>query len=508
MNRMRTRAPIGWLIGIVSAATAVGVGELVAIFVRPQAAPVVAVGNGIIVLTPESWKRPAIGSVGTDDKPLLLLGIYVLLAVLGAAIGSLALRKLVAGLIGVDLLGGFGIVCAVIAKGSRPSDVIPTIIGTLASAAVLVWLVRVAGGSSSDDEVPLPNRRAFLQGTAGAAALAAVAGFGGRAGQHARFDVAAARGKIRLPAAEPVPSGADLGKGASAWQTPNRKFYRIDTALTVPQLDPNSWKLRIHGKVDREITLTYAQLRARPMIDRWITLCCVSNPVGGPLVGNALFRGTLLADVLREAGVHPDADQLLLRSYDGYTFGAPTAVVMDGRDALLAIGMNGEPLPIEHGFPVRTVVPGLYGYVSACKWLVDIEATTFAEQQAYWVEGGWAQRPTIKLESRIDTPRPHSVVNVGEQTAIAGVAWDQHVGVSKVEVQVDDGPWQAAQLASVPSTDTWRQWYFAWTPQASGEHRLQVRATDGRGVPQVPDHREPFPSGATGLHSITVQAVV
>jgi DMSO/TMAO reductase YedYZ molybdopterin-dependent catalytic subunit len=181
---------------------------------------------------------------------------------------------------------------------------------------------------------------------------------------------------------------------------------------------------------------------------------------------------------------------------------------MDGRDALLAIGMNGEALPVEHGFPVRTVVPGLYGYVSACKWLVDIEATTFDEQQAYWVEGGWAPRPAIRLESRIDTPRPHATVNVGEQTSIAGVAWDQHVGVSKVEVQVDDGPWQAAQLAAVPSTDTWRQWYLPWTPQGSGSHRLQVRATDGHGVVQDTTHRSPFPSGATGLHSITVQAVV
>ncbi len=508
MKHMRTRAPIGWLIGVVSAAVAVGVGELAAIFVRPQAAPVVAVGNGIIVLTPESWKRPAIGSVGTNDKPLLLLGIYVLLAALGAAIGSLALRRLVAGLIGVDLLGGFGVACALIAKGSHPSDVIPTIVGTLAAGGVLVLLVRMAGGASTADDVALPDRRMFLQGAAGAAALAAVAGFGGRAGQHARFDVADARKKIRLPSAEPVPAGADLAKGASPWQTPNRKFYRIDTALTVPQVDPDTWRLRIHGMVDREITMTYAQLRARPMIDRWITLCCVSNPVGGPLVGNALFRGALLADVLREAGVHPDADQLLLRSYDGYTFGAPTAVVMDGRDALLAIGMNGEALPVEHGFPVRTVVPGLYGYVSACKWLVDIEATTFDQQQAYWVEGGWAQRPAIRLESRIDTPRAHATVNVGEQTTIAGVAWDQHVGVSKVEVQVDDGPWQPAQLAAVPSTDTWRQWYLQWTPRGSGSHRLHVRATDGHGVVQDTTHRSPFPSGATGLHSITVQAVV
>jgi DMSO/TMAO reductase YedYZ molybdopterin-dependent catalytic subunit len=508
MNYVHSRAPIGWLLGVISAAAAVGVGELVAVFVRPQAAPLIAVGNGIIVLTPESLKRPTISSVGTNDKFYLFLGIFVLLAALGAAIGALAIRRLRAGLIGVALLGAFAVYCALIAKGSHASDVVPTIVGTAVSAGVLVWLVRAAGGATTDDTAPLPDRRAFLQASLGAAAIAAVSGFGGRSAQDARFSVASARGKIRLPSAEPVPRGSDLGRSNVPWRTPNDRFYRIDTALTIPQIDPGTWQLRIHGMVDHELTLTYAQLRARPMIDRWITLCCVSNPVGGGLVGNALFRGTRLADLLREAGVHPDADQLLLRSYDGYTFGAPTAVVMDGRDALLAIGMNGDALPLEHGFPVRTVVPGLYGYVSACKWLVDIKATTFDAEQAYWVQGGWAARPAIRLESRIDTPRPHSVVSVGTQTAIAGVAWDQHVGVSKVEVQVDDGPWQRAQLATVPSTDTWRQWYVPWTPQTSGDHRLRVRATDGHGVPQDLKGRDPFPSGASGLHTITVHATV
>ena len=508
---MHSRAPVGWLIGVISAALALGVGELVAVFVRPQAAPLIAVGNGIIVLTPESVKRPTISSVGTDDKLLLFIGIFVLLAALGAAIGALALRRLAAGLTGVAVVGGFGVFCAVIANGSRGSDVIPTIVGTAVSAAMLVWLVRIAGGARPDDETAPstpPDRRTFLQGSVAAAALAAAAGFGGRAAQHARFDVAGLRSKIKVPPAEAVPTGADLGKSTVSWQTSNARFYRIDTALTVPQIDPDSWKLRIHGMVDREVTLTYDQLRARPMIDRWITLCCVSNPVGGGLVSNALFRGARLADVLREAGVHPDADQLLLRSYDGYTFGAPAAVVMDGRDALLAIAMNGAALPLEHGFPVRVVVPGLYGYVSACKWVVDIEATTFAAHQAYWVAGGWAAHPDIKLASRIDTPRAHSVVSVGTPVTIAGVAWDQHVGVSKVEVQVDDGAWQVAKLAAVPSTDTWRQWYVEWTPQASGDHRVQVRATDGNGNPQDTEHRDPFPSGATGLHSITVHAAV
>jgi DMSO/TMAO reductase YedYZ molybdopterin-dependent catalytic subunit len=511
MDVVRSRQPIGWLVGLLSAAVAVGVGEFVAVFVRPAAAPVIAVGNGIIVLTPESWKRPTINSVGTNDKTLLIAGILVLLAVLGAAFGALAMRNLYAGLAGVALLGGFGIYCALIAKGSRSTDVVPTIVGIGAAAVALVLLVRMAGGPAKDEPVDgplLPDRRLFIQGSVASAALAALAGFAGRAAQDAKFSVAGKRRKIKLPPASEPQAGADLGKSGVPWATPNNKFYRIDTALTVPQVDPDTWRLRIHGMVDREITLTYDQLRARPMIDRWITLCCVSNPVGGKLISNALFRGTRLADLLREAGLHAGSDQLLLTSADGYTFGAPTAVVMDGRDALLAIGMNGEPLPIEHGFPVRTVVPGLYGYVSACKWIVDIEATTFAAKQAYWVQGGWAARPPIQLESRIDTPRDHTVVSVGEQIAIAGIAWDQHVGVSKVEVQVDDGPWQAARLAAVPSTDTWRQWYLPWTPQASGEHHLRVRATDAHGNPQDTDAHGPFPSGATGLHTITVQATV
>jgi DMSO/TMAO reductase YedYZ molybdopterin-dependent catalytic subunit len=207
-------------------------------------------------------------------------------------------------------------------------------------------------------------------------------------------------------------------------------------------------------------------------------------------------------------GLKPGADQLVLTSVDGYTFGAPTDVVMDGRDALLAVGMNGEPLPIEHGFPARTVVPGLYGYISACKWIVGIEATTYAAREAYWVQEGWSPEPPIQLASRIDTPRPQRVVPVGEPVAVAGVAWDQHVGVSKVEVQVDEGPWQRARLGRVPSTDTWRQWVFAWTPPRSGQYRLRVRATDAQGNPQSTQVREPFPSGATGLHSITVHAVV
>jgi DMSO/TMAO reductase YedYZ molybdopterin-dependent catalytic subunit len=511
---VRSRTAIGWLIGLLSAATAVGVGELVAAFVRPAAAPVIAVGNRLIVLTPSSTKRSAIDSLGTSDKTVLIVGIYVVLAVVGAFTGELALRRLAYGLTGVAAVGVFGGYCALTANAAKGSDIVPTLVGTAVAMAVMTVLVRFAGRPAADDTdaAPLTDRRAFLQGSVATAALAAIAGFGGRAEQHHRFDVAAARAKVTLPPAQgstgTVPTGADLGRSGVAWATPNNRFYRIDTALSVPQIKPADWRLRIHGMVDHPVTIGYDDLLARPLIDRWVTLCCVSNEVGGDLIGNALFRGALLADLLREAGVHSDGDQLMLTSADGLTIGAPTKVVMDGRDSLLAVGMNGEPLPVAHGFPARVVVPGLYGYVSACKWVVDIEATTFAKRSAYWVAEGWSAQPPIRLASRIDTPRTQKVVSVGEPVAIAGVAWDQHVGVGRVEVQVGDGPWLPARLAGVPSTDTWRQWVLPWTPPRSGSYRLRVRATDAHGRVQDEQVRDPFPSGATGLHAVTVRAVV
>ncbi|HEV7205015.1 MAG TPA: molybdopterin-dependent oxidoreductase [Jatrophihabitans sp.] len=507
---MRSRIPVGLLIGVLVAGVAVGVGELVAFLVRPAAAPVIAVGNRVIELTPESVKRWAIRAVGTDDKLLLIGSILLLLALFGAAVGTLALRHLAFGLAGVGVLGLVGVYCALTVAAARGTDVIPTVVGTAAAMGALVALVRSA---TAPAEAPTagPARRQFLQSSGAVAALALAAGVGGRLAQHARFDVAAARARVTLPppaTPQTVPVGADLGRSGVPWRTSNRDFYRIDTALSVPQIAPTDWRLRIHGLVDREITLTYDELLRRPLVDHWITLCCVSNEVGGNLVGNALFRGALLADLLREAGLHPDCDQLVMRSSDGMTIGAPTGPIMDGRAALLAVGMNGAPLPVEHGFPARVVVPGLYGYVSACKWVVDIEATRFDRFQAYWVNGGWAPNPPIRLMSRIDRPSNSESVSVGETVAIAGVAWDQHVGVSKVEVQIDDGPWRAARLATVPSTDTWRQWVYPWTPEKSGRYRLRVRATDAGGRVQDDHDRDVFPAGATGLHAVTVRAVI
>ena len=500
--------------GLLAAAVAVGVGELVAAFLRPVAAPIIAVGNRFILLTPEPLKEFAIRRFGSNDKHVLLLGIYVVIGTLALLLGIAALRWLRAGVAGLLLFGAVGVYAASTANAARASDVVPTIVGTAAAIAVLVLLIRRMPDVSGDpgSAVPgrtVPDRRVFLAGSAASAALAAGAGFGGRALQGARFDATRSRAAVRLPRpvspATPLPVAADLDKGAAPFVTPLPDFYRVDTALAVPQLDARRWRLRVHGMVERELRLSYDDLLARPLIERWITMTCVSNEVGGGYVGTARFLGAPLADLLREAGVRRDADQIVGRSSDGMTIGTPTAVIMDGRDAIVAVGMNGEPLPVEHGFPARTVVPGLYGYVSATKWLVDLEATTFAAYDTYWVQRGWAARAPVRLESRIDTPVPFARPRVGERTAIAGVAWYQHVGVEKVEVRIGDGPWAAARLGRVPSTDTWVQWVLPWTPRRPGPVTLRVRATGRDGQLQRQQRQPPFPSGATGWHSVVVQ---
>jgi DMSO/TMAO reductase YedYZ molybdopterin-dependent catalytic subunit len=288
----------------------------------------------------------------------------------------------------------------------------------------------------------------------------------------------------------------------SPFITPNADFYRIDTALTAPQVSTGDYTLRIHGMVGNEIELSYDELLRRPMVERDITLTCVSNEVGGHYAGNARWLGTRLDDLLREAGVQPGSDQVVGRSVDGFACGFPVANAMDGRDALVVVGMNGEPLPIEHGFPVRLVVPGLYGFVSATKWLTEIELTTFAAFDHYWLRRGWAQQAPIKLMSRIDTPRGLGKVAAGT-AAIGGVAWAQHTGIAAVEVQIDDGPWQPATLGDVTTKDTWRQWMLPWEA-TSGRHTITVRATDANGAIQTSDRAEPIPDGASGLHQIVV----
>jgi DMSO/TMAO reductase YedYZ molybdopterin-dependent catalytic subunit len=353
------------------------------------------------------------------------------------------------------------------------------------------------------------NRRKFVAAAAGTAVTAAAAGVGGELLIRRRFPVTRSVVSppvqfrpIQIVKMKPLPADETLTiPGLSPFFTPNAQFYRVDTALTIPQVAASTWQLRIHGMVDRPMIITYEQLAQMPMTEHDVTLTCVSESVGGGYIGNARWQGTLLAPLLRKAGIQAGADQIVMRDVHGMTIGVATDPVMDGRESLLAVGMNGQPLPAPHGYPVRVVVPGLYGYVSATKWVVDMELTTFGAFDAFWVRQGWSQQAPIKTESRIDVPKASSNLTAGRVT-IAGVAWAQHKGIEAVEVSVD-GTWYTASMAAQDTIDTWRQWYYAWdaTP---GQHVLQVRATDKIGHTQTAVAHRTEPNGATGYHTIQV----
>ncbi|MGA5193158.1 molybdopterin-dependent oxidoreductase [Streptomyces exfoliatus] len=510
----RTDRLLAALGGLVAAYVSLAVADLVASRVRPEAGPVLAIGDAVVDRTPAALKDWAIRTFGESDKAVLLLGILCLLALLALGIGLLALRHRLLGAAAVAVFGGLGALAAV----SRPDsdsalDAVPSIVGAAAGALllyVLTGVLRAPGPGAAARH----DRRLFLivAASTGLAATGAAA-LGRTVASPAEEDAVASRAAVRLPRpaspAPPVPAGAQLNvPGISPFVTPNRDFYRVDTALVVPKVDAGRWRLRLHGSgVREEITLTLRELMARRTVERDITLACVSNEVGGPYVGNARWLGVPLADLLREAGVRPPseggpADQLVARSVDGMTIGTPVEDVMDGRDALLAFGMNGEPLPFTHGFPVRMIVPGLYGYVSACKWIESVELTTFDAYDAYWVPRGWAAEAPVKTQSRIDTPRPFGRPDAGT-VMVAGVAWAQHRGIRRVEVRVDDGPWQDARLAAEDSRDTWRQWAYPWAA-APGRHTLTVRATDGTGATQPERRTDTMPDGAQGWHSVVV----
>ncbi|MFJ7125838.1 molybdopterin-dependent oxidoreductase [Streptomyces sp. NPDC098101] len=537
----RTDRLLAALGGLVAAYVSLAVADLVASRVRPEASPVVAVGGAVVDRTPAVLKDWAIRTFGEDDKAVLQLGILLLLALLAVGIGLLALRRRVLGSAAVGAFGVLGALAAVTRPDSESAvDAVPSLVGAAAGALLLYVLmgrllaprpgavietgVGSGVGSAPDagsEGVPgagtraaRADRRSFLlvAATTGLAATGAAA-LGRAAGSPAEENAAASRAALRLPRpaspAPPLPAGARLAvPGISPFTTPNRDFYRVDTALVVPKVNADRWRLRLHGAgVREELTLTLRDLMARRTVERDITLACVSNEVGGPYVGNARWLGVPLAELLREAGVRPPseggpADQLVARSVDGMTIGTPVEDVMDGRDALLAFGMNGEPLPFEHGFPVRMVVPGLFGYVSACKWIESIELTTFDAYDAYWVPRGWAAEAPVKTQSRIDTPRPFGRPAAGT-VMVAGVAWAQHRGIRRVEVRVDDGPWQEARLAAEDTRDTWRQWTYPWTA-TPGRHTLTVRATDGTGATQPERRTKTMPDGAQGWHSVVV----
>jgi DMSO/TMAO reductase YedYZ molybdopterin-dependent catalytic subunit len=503
---------LGALGGVIAAGTALAVGYLVADLTGGPW-PVDAVGVQIIDWSPGPVKDWAVRTLGTADRPLLRVGICTILVLVSAVAGVLAARG--HRRIAVGIAGGLGLVGLAFAifsrsaAGSTLDRLLPATV-TLVIAVVAMLLttraLRTATPATSSNSVAEQpegfDRRKFLL-TASAlvvvgAGAAGASRFAGGSGQELRA-------RVRIPrpqdAAGPLRASVDV-PGISPFTTPNGKFYRVDTLLQVPRIDPRDWELRVHGLVDKELRLSFGDLVGRRLIERDITLTCVSNEVGGPYVGNARWIGVPIADILQEAGVQQGADAVKSTSVDGLTIGTPLGALTDGRDAIFAVAMNGEPLPFEHGFPVRMVVPGLYGYVSATKWIVDLEVTRFRDFSAYWTDRGWSVEAPIKTSARIDVPKGFANLKAGPAVA-AGVAWAQHRGISKVEVQIDNGPWQPARLAPVDSTDTWRQWTYRWNA-TPGTHKLTVRATDSNGDLQTATQAPPRPNGSSGLHNTVV----
>ncbi|MGP3706676.1 molybdopterin-dependent oxidoreductase [Gordonia paraffinivorans] len=502
--------PLGpWISGVVAAGAGLAAGEIAAIPVSPDASPYFAVGSSVVDHSPEAVREWAIETFGVADKVALFLGMGLLIAIIAAVAGSLEHRRPPVGSLLIAVFGGVGVVAALDRPGAVWTHALPSVIAAAVGVVVLRILVAQCRSGQYEEQSELrvgvngnaPLTRRFIL-TAGGVSVAAVAlGVIGRRMLADTAETLADRARLMLPRpvrpAPPVPEGTRLDvDGVTPFVTDNDAFYRIDTALQVPTLTTAGWRLRIHGDVEREVVLSWDDLLAMPMVERYVTLACVSNDVGGDLIGNARWLGVPMREVLDLAGVRPGADLLLSTSADGWTCGTPISAIADGRDALLAVGMNGDPLPVEHGYPVRQVVPGLYGYVSATKWVVDWQVTRFSEAEAYWTSRGWSALGPIKLSSRIDRPDPGRYP-AGE-VVIAGTAWAQHTGVDRVEVRIDGGEWRPADLAAEYSVDTWRQWRYVWQA-APGDHVVEVRAIDRLGRPQVERYRPPAPDGATGL---------
>jgi DMSO/TMAO reductase YedYZ molybdopterin-dependent catalytic subunit len=497
------------LAGIAAAAVALGVTQLLAVAFGPQADARTAVGSAVIDLTPGPVKEWAIQTFGTADKlflTILVIGVIVLLA---AVTTRWETRRVPVGSAAIVVAGILGCAAVLSRAGATPADIVPTVVGTVSGVAVLRLLIsgRFTDEPEQEDaDSPDRGRRLSLVtlGFLGAGALSGVAGV---VLSRMLSSVSGDREAFALPridvAAPPVPPTVQpKGVALPSFVTSNADFYRIDTALSVPQLSREDWRLKIHGMVDREITYRFEDLDRFEVVEKVVTLTCVSNPVGGDLISNATWTGYRVRDLLAEAGMHPDADMVLSMSIDGFTAGTPVDALTDDRGALLAVGMNGEPLPTEHGYPARLVVPGLYGYVSATKWVVDLELTRFDRAEAYWTGLGWSPRGPIKTESRIDVPRSGQDVPQGPVT-FGGVAWAQNRGVRAVEVRIDEGAWQPADLGAGYSNDTWRLWSFNWQATQPGLHTISVRATDNTGAVQTSEQAPVVPDGATGWHTVS-----
>ncbi|MBJ8348948.1 molybdopterin-dependent oxidoreductase [Antrihabitans sp. YC2-6] len=508
-RRVKRRYTASAVTGIIAAAVVIGIGELVSVPIAANSSPFFAIGNTTVDRAPEWARKFAIDTFGTNDKQALFVGMTIAMILAGALIGVAERLKKWAGAAALVLLGFVAVYAAMQRVTADWTYAIPSIVGVVCGAATLVVLIR-ALDSPEDAETAtattfLPRRR-FLALAAAGAAVAASTVVAGRYIRERLVNIVADRENFRLPfvsnKAEPIAPGTDISvPDSTSFITPNATFYRIDTALQVPQLTTQEWRLKIHGMVDNEITIDWDDLTKRVPIERIITLTCVSNEVGGPLAGNATWIGYPIKDILDEVGVQADADMLLSTSIDGWTSGTPVEILRDGRDAILAVAMNGEPLPLEHGYPVRQVVPGLYGFVSATKWVVDWEFTRFDRAEAYWTKRGWGDRAPIKTASRIDVPMSLAPVAPGP-VLIAGTAWAQHRGIAKVEIRIDDGPWQEATLAPQYSIDTWRQWTWQWDATL-GNHVAQVRATDLAGDVQIEERVPPIPGGSSGWHTRT-----
>ncbi|MCH6229974.1 molybdopterin-dependent oxidoreductase [Microbacterium sp. CFH 31415] len=520
------------LAGVVSAGVFLAVAEVVALLVARESSPILAVGSFVIDVVPQPLKELAISTFGAYDKIALLVGLGIAVVIASAVAGVLQFLRPPLGVVALGLAAALSTAAIVTRQGASAWAWLPPLVGAGAGAALLVLAVgrlrRWADveawtaaqgwlGSTEDVESereatatrsPRLDRRRFFQivGVAGAGAL--VAGVAARATNVAVTSIASVRRALRLP--EPrtrvtVPDGAEFDiPGLSPLYTPNADFYRVDTALTVPAIDPATWRLRVGGRVDEPVELSFDDLVAMGLDEYSITLTCVSNEVGGDLLGTAKWLGVPVRDVLALAGPRAGADMVLSRSVDGFTASTPLEALTDeGRDAILAVGMNGEALPLEHGFPVRMVVPGLYGYVSATKWLTELKVTTFAADEAYWTPRGYSARAPIKFSSRLDTPRTGQPVAAGT-VVLAGVAWAQTVGIDSVEVRIDDGDWQQATLSSAVNDDTWVQWFLEWDA-APGNHDVVVRAVDRAGQLQIEERAAIAPDGSSGWQRTLVR---
>ncbi len=509
--------------GLLAGVAAVAASEAAAALLDGVTSPLLSVANRAVDATPRPLKEFAIETFGTADKPVLIAGVITTVALLAAGAGILGVRRprwAVGAFLALSAIATAAALTDRSASAGAGARLVPALALVLVGSSALVALLRPLRSSPEPpagadllpsrvdgDDLPAAfDRRAFLRAAAAVGALAAAGGLISR--QYGSAAAAASRAGLTIPSpavpAPPVPSGASLDvAGLTPYLTSNKDFYRVDTALRVPDVPLEGWRLRIHGMVDRELELSFEDLLSRRLVEQRITLTCVSNPVGGEYLGNATWVGVPLHDLLREAGVQDGADAVKSTSADDFTAGTPLSALLDeDRGAMVAVAMNGEPLPLAHGFPARMVTPGLYGYVSATKWLVDLEVTRFADFEAYWTTRGYAARAPIKTSSRIDVPRSFAKVESG-RTAVAGVAWSQDRGITRVEVRVDGGDWAEADLAAEDNVDTWRQWVWQWDAEP-GNHTLEVRATDAAGYTQTSDRAPIAPDGSTGWHSVNV----